>query len=93
MRSILVIRKHTHVGDMLCSLSMSVALREEWPHCRITLLAAPASYLVPLAEIHPYLGEIILNEKRSLTYILRLHLRLLRACFDPVVLSSTISLS
>jgi ADP-heptose:LPS heptosyltransferase len=93
VKKILVIRKHNHLGDMLCSLPLYAALKQRWPDCGITLLAAPTSYPVPLREINPYLDDVILYHKTSVAAVIRVHLRLRRERFDMVIVPSTIRLS
>jgi len=93
LKKILVIRKHNHLGDMLCSLPLYAAVKQRWPDCSITLLAAPTSYPVPLREINSYLDEVVWYSKGSVLDVLRMQLRLRRARFDMVIVPSTIRLS
>jgi ADP-heptose:LPS heptosyltransferase len=93
MKRILVIRKHNHLGDMLCSLPLYEALKRQWPYSRITLLAAPTSYPVPLIRINPFLDEVVYYDKASALHVLRLQLRLRRSRFDLALVPSTIRLS
>ncbi len=93
VKRILIIRKHNHLGDMLCSLPLYAALKQRWPDCGITLLAAPTSWPVPLREINPYLDDIIWYNKGSWLSVVRMQLRLRRSHFDMAIVPSTIRLS
>lgn len=93
MKRILVIRKHNHLGDMLCSLPLYAAVKQRWPECAITLLAAPTSYQVPLRRINPFIDELLYFDKRSVFTVLRLLLHLRRRRYDLVLVPSTIRLS
>jgi heptosyltransferase-2 len=90
MKRILVIRKHNHLGDMLCSLPLYAALRARWSDARIDLLAAPTAYPVPLAEINPYLHDILFLRKDGPLALPRLLWRIRQRRYDMVIVPSTI---
>jgi heptosyltransferase III len=90
---ILVIRKHNHIGDMLCSLPMFAALKKRYETADISLLASPTSWPVPLRELNPYLNHVYFYRKNSMLAVLRLQLFLRRSAFDLVLVPSTIRLS
>lgn len=90
---ILVIRRHNHVGDMLCSLPLYAALHKRWPAARIDLLATPTRYPIPLKEINPYIASVNYYTKGSLGEILHAHRSLRRIRYDMALVPSTVALS
>ncbi|MDT8325682.1 MAG: glycosyltransferase family 9 protein [Bacteroidota bacterium] len=93
VRSILVCRRHNHVGDMLCSLPLYAALRRHWPRARITLLATPTRYPVPLRALNPFLDDLMYHTKGSVRTVVENHLDLRRRKFDVAFVPSTVALS
>lgn len=90
---ILVIRRHNHVGDMLCSLPLYAALHKRWPAARIDLLATPTRYPIPLKALNPYIDSVTYYTKGSLGEILRAHRSLRRMQYDMALVPSTVALS
>ena len=90
---ILVIRRHNHVGDMLCSLPLYAAFRARWPRARIDLLATPTRYPIPLHEINPFLDTVRWYRKGSVGEVLRAHRELRAEGYDLAVVPSTVALS
>lgn len=93
VRNILVCRRHNHIGDMLCSLPLYAALRKRWPDARLTLLATPTRYPVPLQALNPYLDEVIYYNKGSVRTVIGNHVALRRRRFDAAFVPSTVALS
>lgn len=90
---ILVIRRHNHIGDMLCSLPLYAALRARWPDAPITLLATPTRYPIPLGELNPYIDEVVYYAKGTLAGIVGTHRSLRARRFDMAIVPSTVALS
>lgn len=93
VRRILVIRRHNHIGDMLCSLPLYAGLCRRWPEASIALLATPTRYPVPLAELNPFLDHVVYYRKGSFINIVRQHVAFRRQDFDLTIVPSTIALS
>lgn len=93
VRRILVLRRHNHVGDMLCSLPLYAALRKQWPDARLSLLATPTRYPIPLAQLNPFLDEVMYYHKGSIATVVREQWKLRRRGFDMAVVPSTVALS
>ncbi|MFA6233814.1 MAG: glycosyltransferase family 9 protein [Bacteroidota bacterium] len=90
---ILVLRRHNHIGDMLCSLPLFAALRKRWPSASITLLATPTRYPIPLHEVNPFIDVVEYYEKGTLGEVLRVHRSLRKRRFDLAIVPSTIAIS
>lgn len=90
---ILVLRRHNHVGDMLCSLPLYAAVRKRWPAARIDLLATPTHYPVRFRELNPFLDRVVMYRKGTVADVLRTQDELRRARYDMAIVPSTVALS
>ncbi|MBE0644464.1 MAG: glycosyltransferase family 9 protein [Bacteroidetes bacterium] len=93
MERILVIRRHNHIGDMLCSVPLYAGLKKRWPSAEITLLASPTRYPIPLRDVNPFLDRVEYYAKGTLTEVIRAHTSLRSRGFDVAIVPSTIALS
>ncbi len=90
---ILVIRRHNHIGDMLCSLPLYAALHGRWPEASITLLATPTRYPIPLKEVNPFVDDVVYYAKGTLAEVIRAHRALRARRFDLAIVPSTVAMS
>ena len=86
--SVLVVRQHNELGDMLCCVPLLRALKQHLPEAHITLVASPVNYAIMLHN--PYVDELLLYDKRHVLQF-RAHLKSRR--FDLAFVPCTVSVS
>jgi heptosyltransferase-1 len=93
IENILVVRKHNHLGDMLCSLPLFAALKKRWTASHITLVVSPVHFGTNLKEVNPYADEIIEYDKSSTGSIIRFYKRLRKRKYQLGIVPSTVKIS
>ncbi len=99
VRSILIVRQHNQLGDMLCVVPLLRALRARFPGSRLVLLTSPVNHAVMLH--HRLLDEVVNYDKREFlgggrikTKTVRAFIRMLRDFrFDLAIIPATVSMS
>lgn len=93
--SVIVIRQHDQLGDMLCAVPLLRALRRRFPRAHITLIANPVNYAI--MQHHPYIDELLNYDKRLFfrrpTAFFRFYQSIRNRRYDLAVVPATVSLS
>ncbi len=66
--SIVVVRQHNQMGDMVCATPALRAIRETWPDARIALVTAPVN--VEVVRHNPHVDTVLTFEPRSVGKLL-----------------------
>ncbi len=94
IKKILVVRQHNQLGDMLCAVPLLRALRQKFPHAKITLITSSVNYEV--MKDNPYIDEVLnfdkieflKSPKKFFDFI-----RKIKSGFDIAIVPSTVSIS
>jgi ADP-heptose:LPS heptosyltransferase len=70
IRSLLVVRQHNQMGDMVCALPALNALRVAYPRAQLTFVTAPICR--ELLEGHPDIDRLLVFDKREMWSLRRL---------------------
>ncbi len=89
----LVIRQHNQFGDMLATIPLFRAIKENYPHSEITLFASPENYFA--VTKNKYIDSVFNFDKKALYGIsyLKQFFRVLRKGYDVVLVPVTVSIS
>lgn len=93
LNNILIVRQHNQLGDLLAGVSLFRAIKEKYPHARITIILSKDNYKGLLKN--KFIDELFVFDKTKLVnpiYLLRF-LRLLRKKYDAVFVPVTVSIS
>jgi len=93
IKSILIVRQHNQLGDMITLIPLFRGLKETFPNCEITLIASPQN--INGVVNNPFISETFSYDKKKLmspSYIKSLY-RVLRRDYDLVLVPATVSIS
>ncbi len=93
VEDILVIRQHNQIGDMLCSLTLYVALKKKYPGSRITLVAAKTNYEIPFSKINPFIDQVLILDRSTFKKTIRFYKELRKRKYQIGIVPSTIKVS
>lgn len=93
VQKILVIRQHNQFGDLLAGISLLRALKEKYPHSKLTLLTSSENYYG--ASKNKYVDELYVFDKFKMYNIIKLYsfVKFLRRGFDVAIVPVTVSIS
>lgn len=93
--TILIVRQHDQLGDMLCAVPLLRALRERYPHAHITLVASPVNH--EIMRNHPYVDAVLNYDKKQFfetpAHVLQFVRTLRGRGYDLAVVPTTVSVS
>lgn len=89
--SIVVVRQHDQLGDMLCTIPLLRALRAVFPAARITLVSGIVNHEIMLH--HPSVNLVLQFPKGNLISIVHFGFMLRKSSYDMAIVPSTVSFS
>ena len=92
-KSILIIRQHNQLGDLLAGVSIFRAIKETFPLSKTTLIVSPENYFGIVKN--KLIDRYFVFDKRKLynPFYLTKFIKLLREDFDLVIVPVTVSIS
>ncbi|CAN5556602.1 glycosyltransferase family 9 protein [soil metagenome] len=93
VKNILVATQYNQIGDMIATLPMYAALKEKFPGSHITFAAAPTNYPIPFFDLNPYLDEVLIYDKSSLSTLLKFYKNIWKRKYQLAIAQSTIKMS
>ena len=92
-KKFLVIRQHNQFGDMLATIPLFRAIKENYPESEITLFASPENYFA--VTKNKYIDTVFNFDKKALYGIsyLKQFFGVLRKGYDVVIVPVTVSIS
>lgn len=93
IKSILIVRQHNQLGDMLCSVPLFAAIRKKFPEAHITLVASPINYEILFSDINPYIDKVITYRKTPLKNLIEFYKELKHHDYQIGIVPSTVSIS
>lgn len=93
VKTILVIRQHNQLGDMLAGISLFRALKEKYPNAHLTLLSSTDNYYGVIKN--KFIDELIVFDKSKMFNPLNLFslIQKIRKGFDVAIVPVTVSIS
>ncbi len=93
VRSIIIVRQHNQLGDMLVGSSLITALRDAFPSASISFIASPQNVVALMNN--PSINQVIIFDKKKILspeYLLSFYSQL-RKGYDLCIAPATVSLS
>lgn len=93
VRSILIVKQHNQLGDMLCTLPLFTSVRKSFPYSNIRLIASKDNYRVFNSASEKYIDELLLYDKSNPVKFSKFLLNLKNRKYDISIVPSTFSFS
>lgn len=93
IKSILIVKQHNQMGDMLCSLPLFAAIRNRFPESHITLVASRDNNEIFNTAVNRYFDRLLLYDKSSPKTIAKFLKELRSRKYEIGIVPSTVSFS
>lgn len=93
IKSILVIKQHNQLGDMLCTLPLIASIRKSFPYSNIRLVASIDNYRVLNSPSEKYIDELLIYDKSTPLKFSKFLFNLKNRKYDIAIVPSTFSFS
>ncbi len=93
VRSILIVKQHNQLGDMLCTLPLFASVRKSFPYSNIRLIASKDNFRVFNSTSEKYIDELLLYDKSNPVKFSKFLLNLKNRQYDISIVPSTFSFS
>lgn len=93
IKSILIVKQHNQMGDMLCSLPLFAAIRNRFPESHITLVASRDNYEIFNTAVNSYFDRLLLYDKSSPKTMANFLKELRNRKYEIGIVPSTVSFS
>lgn len=93
VKSILIVKQHNQLGDMLCTLPLFASIRKSFPYSNIRLIASKDNYRVFNSTSEKYIDELLLYDKSNPLKFSKFLVNLKNRKYDISIVPSTFSFS
>ncbi|MEW6508592.1 MAG: glycosyltransferase family 9 protein [Bacteroidota bacterium] len=92
-KNILIIRQHNQFGDLLAAIPLFYAIKENFPECKITLVASRENFFA--LKKNMFIDELFVFDKRKLfnPFYFYSFIKTLRKNYDLVIVPVTVAIS
>jgi len=93
VKSILIVKQHNQLGDMLCTFPLLASVRKSFPYSNIRLIASKDNYRVLNSTSEKYIDELLIYDKSNPLKLSKFLINLKNRKYDISIIPSTFSFS